>query len=50
MGWLEFLTATGALTWGWLAWRAFRFMRGLPNRLRWALWPYKRAKAMRRYG
>jgi hypothetical protein len=50
MSLMQILAATGALTWGWLAWRAYRYMRELPNRLRWAMWPRKRAKALRRYG
>ncbi len=47
---LHFFTASGVLAWMFLAWRAYHLVRGLPNRLRWALWPFKRAKVIRRYG
>jgi hypothetical protein len=46
---VQFLTASGVFAWGWVAWRMFRIMRGLPNRLRWAMWGHKRARDLRRY-
>lgn len=41
---VQFLTATGALTWMWLAWRAYQFTRGMRYRLSWALWKHKQPK------
>lgn len=47
---LAFFATSGVVAWCWLVWRAIHIMRQFPNRLRWALWPYKRAKVLRRYG
>jgi hypothetical protein len=46
----EFFAASGVFAWAFVTWRAFQLMRGLPHRLRWALWRHKRARVLRRYG
>jgi hypothetical protein len=47
---VDALTATGALTWAWLAWQGFQFMRGLPARLAWAIWGQRSQQRTWRHG
>lgn len=50
MSFLAFLTASGALAWMFLCWRAYSLVRGLPRRLRWALWGHSERRRRARVG
>jgi len=38
----DFLAATGALAWLFMAWQSYRYLLNALSRLRWALWGYRR--------
>lgn len=37
----DFFMLTGVVTWCWLAWQLVQRLKGLVQRLRWALWGWR---------
>lgn len=44
----SFFASSGIAAWLWLTWRAWKLVKGLPHRIRWALWGYRRKKVLQR--
>lgn len=45
----QFLVVSGVVGWCWVAWQAYGFLRGLPQRISWALWGHKRPARFTRW-